>query len=194
MTEATLAVTTDHDVRGSARAAILDDCPPAVTFAMTIERFGDEIYRFACQLTRNTADADDLYQETLLKAFRAFGRLPADANHRAWMYKIASNTFISDRRKRGRDNPLSDAHEQTLAAATIDTARGMDARDLLRDVEAFILGLPPKQRVALILRKYHGHGYGEIAEALRCSEEAARANVHEALRKLRTQFAHRLEA
>lgn len=193
MTEATLAATTGHESRSSG-ADIVVDVPAVTTFAIAIERFGDEIYRFACQLTRNAADADDLYQETLLKAFRAFARLPADANHRAWMYKIASNTFISDRRKRGRDNPLSDAHEQTLAAAPVDTASGMDARDLLRDVEAFVLDLPPKQRVALILRKYHGHGYADIADTLKCSEVAARANVHEALRKLRAQFAHRLEA
>jgi RNA polymerase sigma factor (sigma-70 family) len=58
----------------------------------------------------------------------------------------------------------------------------------------FVTKLPPKQRVALVLRKYHGHGYDRIAETLNCSEVAARANVHEALRKLRGQFADRLEA
>ena len=166
----------------------------APTFAAVVETIGNEIYRFAWQLTGNKSDADDLYQETLLKAFRAFAKLPADANHRAWFYRITSNTFISDRRKRGRDNPLSEAHEQTLRAETPDSARTMDARDLLRDVEAFVTNLPPKQRVALVLRKYHGHGYDYIAQTLNCSEVAARANVHEALRKLRGQFAERLEA
>lgn len=167
---------------------------PAPTFAAVVDTIGNEIYRFAWQLTCNKSDADDLYQETLLKAFRAFAKLPADANHRAWFYRITSNTFISDRRKRSRDNPLSEAHEQTLRAETPDNARAMDARDLLRDVEVFVTNLPPKQRVALVLRKYHGHGYDHIAEVLNSSEVAARANVHEALRKLREQFAHRLEA
>lgn len=166
---------------------------PAPTFGAVIDTIGNEIYRFAWQLTCNRADADDLYQDTLLKAFRAFPKLPADANHRAWFYRITSNTFISDRRKRNRENPLSEAHEQTLRADTPDNARTMDARDLLREVEIFVANLPPKQRVALVLRKYHGHGYDHIAETLDSSEEAARANVHEALRKLRAQFADRLE-
>lgn len=164
------------------------------TFAAVVDAIGNEIYRFAWQLTCNKADADDLYQETLLKAFRAFSKLPADANHRAWFYRITSNTFISDRRKRSRENPLSESQEQTLRAETPDNARAMDARDLLRDVEVFVTNLPPKQRVALVLRNYHGHGYDHIAQALNCSEVAARANVHEALRKLRNHFAERLEA
>ena len=68
----------------------------------------------------------------------------------------------------------------------------MDARALLVEVECFIEKLPPKQRVALILRKYHEMDYADIAVNLKCSEPAARANVHEALRKLRVEFGERL--
>ena len=164
-----------------------------VVFTSMIERFGDEIYRFACQLTGNGVDADDLYQETLLKAFRAFDRLAADANHRAWLYRICSNTFISDRRKHGRVAPMSDVLAETLTASSPDPAGALDARDLLRDVERFVDDLPPKQRVALVLRKHHEYGYADIAGILNSSEAAARANVHEALSKLRGAFAHRLE-
>ncbi len=169
------------------------DGETAPLFSTLIERWGDEIFRFAWHLTGNPTDADDLYQETLLRAFRAYGKLPADANHRAWLYRIASNTFISDRRKHGRDNPMSEAMEQSLHAPGIDQARSLDAKDLLREVEAFVASLPPKQRVALVLRKYHGHDYAHIAATLKSSEVAARANVHEALRKVRAQFAHRME-
>jgi RNA polymerase sigma-70 factor (ECF subfamily) len=167
--------------------------PVAPPFSAMVDRIGAEIYRYAWHLTRNQADADDLYQETLIKAFRAYDRLPADANHRAWMYRIASNTFISDKRKHKRDNPLTEIMEQTLSTGTPDHARGLDARDLLQEVEVFVEQLPPKQRVALVMRKYHGHDYAMIAETLDCSEVAARANVHEALRKLRQAFANRLE-
>ncbi len=166
----------------------------APLFSDLIDRWGDEIYRFSWRLTGNPTDADDLYQETLLKAFRAYRKLPGDANHRAWLYRIASNTFISDRRKHGRDNPMSEVMEQTLPAPGVDQARRLDARDLLHEVEAFVAALPPKQRVALVLRKYHGLDYANIALTLQSSEEAARANVHEALRKVRARFAHRMEA
>lgn len=162
-------------------------------FTSLIERFGDEIYRFACQLTGNGADADDLYQETLLKAFRAYGKLTTDANYRAWLYRICSNTFISDRRKHGRVSPMNDVMAATLSDSTPDQARALDARDLLRDVERFVDKLPPKQRVALVLRKHHEYGYADIADVLNSSEAAARANVHEALTKLRGAFSHRME-
>ncbi len=166
--------------------------PAATSFEAVLARYQGEIYRYTIHLTRNRTDADDLYQETLLKAYRAFGRLDGAANHRAWLYRIATNTFLSDRRKRGREAGLDEATEQALTAAPDDHAAGLDARDLLREVESFVAALPVKQRVALILRKHHELGYAEIAATLKCSEAAARANVHEALRKLRQSFGDRL--
>ena len=162
------------------------------TFDVVLERHQSEIFRYAMQLTRNPADADDLYQETMLKAYRAYGRLDGDANVRAWIYRIATNTFLSDRRKHGRVDLLDDIAAQAIPAAQTDHAAGLDARALLQEVAVFIDGLPPKQRVALTLRKHHELGYAEIAETLRCSEAAARASVHEALRKLRDCFGDRL--
>ena len=82
-----------------ARAAVLEPAVPA-TFDETLARYGAEIYRFALHLTRNRPDADDLYQETALKAYRAWDRLPCDANHRAWLYRIATNAILSNRRQR----------------------------------------------------------------------------------------------
>jgi RNA polymerase sigma factor (sigma-70 family) len=163
------------------------------TFDDTLARHGAEIYRFALHLTRNRPDADDLYQETALKAYRAWNRLPCDANHRAWLYRIASNTFLSDKRKSSRLRSL-DAEEtvENIPAAHQDDDGRLDAGTLLREVEAFIEGLPPKQRIALVQRKYLDIGYPEIAATLGCSEEAARRSVHEALRKLRAQFGDRI--
>lgn len=166
--------------------------PLGPTFDDLLARHQAEIYRYALQLTRNSADADDLYQETMMKAYRAFGRLDASSNYRAWLYKIASNSFLSGRRKANRESPLDGAFELALTAAPVDHAAKLDAADLLREVERFVAALPDKQRLALILRKYHELGYDEIAANLKCSEAAARANVHEALRKLRTCFGERL--
>jgi RNA polymerase sigma-70 factor (ECF subfamily) len=171
-----------------ARAAVSESAVQA-TFDETLARFGAEIYRFALHLTRNRTDADDLYQETALKAYRAWNRLPCDANHRAWLYRIASNTFLSDKRKTSRLRSL-DAEEtvESIPAASQDDDGRLDAGNLLREVEVFIESLPPKQRIALVQRKYLDIGYPEIAATLGCSEEAARRSVHEALRKLRDRF------
>ena len=179
---------------GTATGAGPPPCPNGLgpTFDELLVRHGDEIYRFILRMSRNRADADDLYQDTLLKAYRAFGRLDAAANHRAWLYKIATNTFLSDRRKMGRESPLDDALAQEVPAAPVDEAARLDARDLLGEVESFIAALPPKQRIALVQRKHHNLDYADIAAILRCSEAAARASVHEALRKLRDRFGDRL--
>lgn len=175
---------------GAAPAGSATSAAVICDFEMMFERFGAELHRYSLQLTRNGADADDLYQETFLKAFRAFDRLNAEANHRAWLYRIATNTFLSNRRKLNRIEALNE--DAPLAAPSIDQAAQLDARKLLEEVEHFIDRLPPKQRVALTLRKYHELEYAEIALALKCSEAAARASVHEALRKLRSCFGDRL--
>src|SRR5215468_10314606 len=88
---------------------------PGLTFEDLLSRYQAELYRYAFHLTRNRADADDLSQETLIKAYRAFDRLDRTANRRAWLYRIATNTFLSNRRRAGRDGSLDAACE--LAAA-----------------------------------------------------------------------------
>lgn len=167
---------------------------PAATFETILERFGPEIFRFAMGLCRNRPDADDLYQETALKAYRAFGRLPADANHRAWLYRIAGNTFLSERRKHGRVGSLdgTEAGVEAIPEREQDDAARLDARDLLEETERLVAKLPKKQRLAIVGRKYHDLSYAEIGELLGCSEAAARANVHEGLRKLREALGGRL--
>lgn len=179
-------------VRPSGSTVELDAVMRPLCFDELLERYQNEIFRYSMQLTRNSADADDLYQETMLKAYRAFGRLGPDSNYRAWLYRIATNTFLSQKRKDKRERPLDPVLDDHLAVTNPDQPASLDARDLLVEVEQFVQNLPEKQRVALILRKYHELDYANIAATLNSSEEAARANVYEALRKLRTCFGDRL--
>lgn len=168
---------------------------PLPSFADMLNWHEAEIYRFALRLTGNQPDADDLFQETMLKAFRAFDRLQPNSNYRAWLYRIASNTFLSGRRKFDRIDSLDLLGEHLnfeVVAAEADHAAGLDARALLQEIKVFVENLPPKQRIALILRKFHGLGYDDVAATLGCSEGAARTNVHQALRKLRDAFDDRL--
>lgn len=196
------------DPSGAAPVATIDACPPTsldeppATAAAALPTFEDvfdwheaEIYRFAFRLTGSQSDADDLFQETMLKAFRAFDRLQPNSNHRAWLYRIASNTFLSGRRRFDRIDSLDllgERHRFEVAVAEDDHAAGLDARDLLHEVRCFVERLPPKQRIALVLRKFHGLGYDDVAAALGCTEGAARTNVHQALRRLRDAFEDRL--
>jgi RNA polymerase sigma-70 factor, ECF subfamily len=161
-------------------------------FSARAEQHRRELHVHCYRMVGSFDEAEDLVQETLLRAWRRRDTLERDEWFRAWLYKIATNAFLSDRRKRSREGPLDEERAREIPGASTDHAARLDARDLLREVEAFVAALPTKQRVALVQRKYHDLSYAEIAANLRCSEQAARASVHEALRKLRARFGDRL--
>ena len=157
-------------------------------FETLLARHGAELYRYAVHLSGNRPDADDLYQESVLRAYRAWHRLTDATQLRAWLYRIVTNTFFSERRKRQREQPLGAAQRAQLVAPGEDTAARLDAGVRLARVAALIERLPPKQRVALVGRKYQELSYGDLARVLGGSEAAARANVHAALRRLRAEL------
>ncbi|HEY3078934.1 MAG TPA: RNA polymerase sigma factor [Chloroflexota bacterium] len=158
------------------------------TFAWLLDTHHGAIYRFLVRLCAGERqEAEDLCQETFLRAFRAFDRLDGSANHRAWIYRIAYNGFLNDRRRRRRTEVQLD--ESTPADRVAD-----DARELARAVLRFVAELPPKQRAALVLRRVEGREYGEVADVLGCSEESARANAYQALKKVRQRFGEEYES
>jgi RNA polymerase sigma-70 factor (ECF subfamily) len=145
-----------------------------VTFGEILERHEREIFAYALRLTGSRADADDLYQETFLAAFRAWPP-PRRGNERAWLYRIATNKAIDRARRTKRLVPLKDLR---LAAPERD---GVSLTDLATAVRT----LPAGQRAAFVLRKVEGRPYAEVAEVLGCSEEAARSRVVEAMKKVK---------
>ena len=161
-----------------------------ITFEDLVDRHRREIYAYLCRMVGNKTDAEDLFQETLLRAFRSFSRLRDDSNHRAWLYKIATNAFLNHTRKRQHERitPI----EETDLAMISDGRTGADdelgRKRMVDDLADFIAELPPKQRIALVQRKYEGLEYSDIAVNLKCSEEAARASVFQAVKKVKTHF------
>lgn len=152
----------------------------APSFESLIGAYQPAVYRFLYRLCLgNVHDAEDLCQETFLRAFRAYPALPAGAQHRAWLYRIAYNLFLNSRRR-----PPSAELSVELAAPSRDA----DGRELVAAIGAFVGTLPAKQRAALILRHVEGRGYCEIAGVLGCSEDSARANVFQAVKKVRARF------
>jgi RNA polymerase sigma-70 factor (ECF subfamily) len=145
-----------------------------------------EIHRYLVRVTARASDADDLSQETFLRAFRAHRGLPSDANVRAWLFTIATNLcknhFRGEKRRR-----------LAMAAASSEPSPADDGRPdghaLVREtgarLEVLVAGLPMKQRLAFTMRKLHDLDYGMIGASLDCSAESARAHVFQALRKIR---------
>ena len=144
------------------------------TFGDLLQRHEREIFAYALRLTGNRDDADDVYQETFLAAFRGWPP-PRRGQERAWLYRIATNKAIDRHRRAKRLVRMDDLR---LAAPERDGTS-------LADLAAAIKMLPAGQRAAFVLRKVQGLEYAEIARALECSEDAARARVAEAMKKLR---------
>ena len=158
-------------------------------FESLIELHSAEILGYLWRMFRDTADAEDCLQETFLRAYRAYPRLRASTNHRAWLYKIATNTARTQLQRRQRIEAHSIDLDPDLLHAGPSLSEDLDRKQMLAAVARAVEALPYQQRAALIMRKYQELDYAEIASALACSEEAARANVYQALRKLRAQFA-----
>jgi RNA polymerase sigma-70 factor (ECF subfamily) len=148
-----------------------------------------EIYRYLRRVTFRSAEAEDLSQETFLRAFRAYRALPPDANVRAWLFAIATNLFRNSLRSAKRRRAAHDAVKATARDGDGDGPEGVALFNEARStVEAVIEQLPTKQRAAFILRKVHELPYEEIAESLACSVDSARAHVFQAFRKIRQRL------
>lgn len=170
-------------------------------FEALIEKHHDEIYRYVWRMLYNagqaTVAADDLTQETFERAYRAYSRLRPDSNERAWLYKIATNCTLTALRKSSRQarhvTPLPEDTYLGPPDPGPGPAETTSYRALLDQVRVRIERLPDKQRNALILRYVHEMAYEELAEALECSEDSARANVYQALKRLRGELAGEFE-
>jgi RNA polymerase sigma-70 factor (ECF subfamily) len=166
--------------------------PTRPEFTELVARFGRELYVFLWRMLSNEQDAEDCLQEAFLRAYRAYPRMQGEVNFRAWLYRIAGNTARTQLKRRlrrdGREIDLPD-EESAASHRSGQADDGLELRDRLAAVRAAVRGLPFKQQQSLILRKYQGLSYAEIGAALDCSPESARANVYQALRRLRSELA-----
>ena len=163
----------------------------ALRFEELIEQHHDEIFAYLWRLLGKdrrldgAADVEDLAQEVFLRAFRGFANLRANSNHRAWLYKIATNcayTRLKQLRNRRDKLPSLKSAATEIAAENDLSSLGTDTEQRVR---VLVNTLPAKQKSCVTLRYLQELNYPEIAQILGCSEESARANVYQAIRRLR---------
>jgi RNA polymerase sigma factor (sigma-70 family) len=148
-------------------------------FQKVLDAHGRDVHRFIAA-TVGRSDADDCYQETWLAALRAYPKLRDASNLRSWILTIAHHKAIDHVRSRKRQAvPVADLPER--ADPPPQTIPDDELWDRVRE-------LPTKQRTALALRYVADAGYTEISTVMGTSEEAARRNVHEALKRLRLEY------
>ena len=157
-------------------------------FQMLVEENSHKMFRLAYRMTGNEADAEDVVQETFLRAYRRLGAYESRAHFSSWLHRIAANYAIDllRRRKRWQTDPV-DATEQTSPLTGDDP--GPESRAFASEigirVEAALTGLTAKERVAFTMRHFEGLSIKQIAAATDNNVNTTKNHIFRAVRKLR---------
>jgi RNA polymerase sigma-70 factor, ECF subfamily len=158
----------------------------------------DGLYSYALVLTRNHAEAEDLVQETYVRAIPAMGRLRADSNTKGWLFTILRNVWLNQLRKwRNGPQMVEIEVEGDVANSIVEPSK--DSHDLYvskveaEQVRAAIQELPVEFREIILLREYEDLSYQEIASVLECPVGTVMSRLGRARAKLRVLFSARLK-
>ncbi len=169
-------------------------------FSEQAMQYMDALYTAALRLTHNAADAEDLVQETYLKAYRGFGGFEEGTNLRAWLYRILTNTFINSYRSKKRRPDETDIEEVEdlylyrrlggLEAAAASRSAEDELLDWFTDAEVkeAVDALPEQFRLAVLLSDVEGFSYKEISEILDIPIGTVMSRLHRGRKALQRQL------
>ncbi len=166
---------------------------PDADFEQQVRPYLAQLYPAALRMTRNPADAEDLVQDTLTKAYTAFGQYTPGTNLRAWLNRILTTTFINSYRKRKREpaiapgaDPAADWHPASPHNPAARSAES-EALDKLTDSTLLtaLAALPPDFRTAIWLADVEGYPYREVAAMMGTPLGTVMSRLHRARGRLR---------
>lgn len=152
-------------------------------FEELVRRNQKALYFFAYRLSGNGDDAAEVVQNAFIKAYRSIGRFRGDSSFKTWLYRITVNTFRNHVRDEAKRKHLS-IDGRALPSGD-DVFAAVSRRQEVRMVQKAMESLPPRQREALVLRINEGCRFSEVADIMKCSIGAAKANYHQAVKKLK---------
>lgn len=159
-------------------------------FSVLVRRHQKSLLRMSLRFVKDMDVAEDVVQESFIKAYERLNSFEARATFKSWLFQIAINTAKNKLRERRKD--MSDIDDVPLAVAAVaetTLVHGAVAELIQKHVDQ----LPSKQRTALVLRIYEDMSFKEIAEIMECPYDTAKANYRHALLKLREEIQHNNE-
>jgi RNA polymerase sigma-70 factor (ECF subfamily) len=156
-------------------------------FRMLVDAHSRPLFRLAYRMTANEQDAEDIVQETFLRAYRAIERFDPQARVSTWLYAIASNCAVDTlrRRKHRRTDALDRPDAREAAGPEPGPERQAVGRELRARIDVELGRLPAKERVAFALRHFEDLPIREIACVMGTTEGAVKNNIFRAVHKLR---------
>ena len=167
-------------------------------FDFLMQKYRKPIIGFMYRMTRNQAVAEELAQEVFLRVYRSRETYRAEARFSTWLYRIATNLGVNQARDTRHERSastvyLDEADSETGTTPDVaDSTPGIEAR-LLRDekmasIRDFVMALPERQRMAVLMHKYEGMDYRQIGEILKLSESATKSLLFRAYQTLRDKL------
>lgn len=167
-------------------------------FESLVEKHKQGVYNVVCRNVGDPVEAEDLTQNVFIQVFKSAGRYKVQARFTTWLYTIARNLCLNEirRRLRHRTESLESGHEEEdypVVRQHADAAALLPSDLVLRgeleaQVERAILGLPEKQRLALLMCREEALSYEDMAKVLKCSLSATKSLIHRARETLKQQL------
>jgi RNA polymerase sigma-70 factor (ECF subfamily) len=181
----------DSDALAVAQAQAGDQA----AFRLLVERHSHDLFHLAYRMTGNEQDAEDLVQETFLRAFRSLGKFQSRSSVRTWLHRIVANCALDHLRRRRREEarhaPIDlDAglELESVAADTVSPHLALCRSEMDRTVASALDQLTAMERTAFVLRHFENHSIEEIGGALDLGQGAAKQAVFRAVQKLRRKL------
>jgi RNA polymerase sigma-70 factor (ECF subfamily) len=153
-------------------------------FGELLQRYRQPIFRFVWRLLDNAADADEVAQETFVRAWQHLAEFDPRQKFSTWLFALARNAAIDRLRWRKRHPTETLAPDAPLPAATSVTAE-VQNRELSDQIAAAVQALPEDQRTALVLAEYEGLSHAEIGAVMHCSAKSVESRLYRARQFLR---------
>ena len=166
-------------------------------FRVLMERHSRSVYRLAYRMTGKPEDAEDVVQETFVRAYRQLGRFESRSNFATWVYRIGFNCAIDYMRARPHRESAEEPEKLERLSGTGETPTMDDlvyAGEIGRRVQAALLELSPQERAAFLMRHYQGCSIEEICTALDLRSNAAKHSIFRAVKKMRVALRPLMDA